>query len=337
MNKRYWVIPTSIVAINALAIAMRWNSLSELLPAHFDLEGNAAGSMSRHALLLYPLMGAVICLAAYIIARIKHTLKTGLTVLSSGICLILLSSTLVSLTQGKLPVFMLAEPVILLLTIIAFIIYSIRMRKDKTNFTGSLLCISASVALLSGCANSYYCTVNSRGISPAEKTYYIEPRDPSMRHSFEFEEYATILKEHLDSSGYEEANIKTAALRIELGYGIGDAFPISSAGANTTAPNYGNYSVTYNIPIGADKGSTTHTYKIPLYVVIRAFETLTNKSVWAVVVEDELDRETQMQTVMPWLLLAAKDYFGRSSNGEQSPRIRNTSKNREKYQLVWPY
>lgn len=80
-----------------------------------------------------------------------------------------------------------------------------------------------------------------------------------MRHSFEFEEYATILKEHLDSSGYE---------------------PISSAGANTIAPNYGNYSVTYYIPIGA--------------------ETLTNKSVWAVVVEDELDRETQMQTVMPW-------------------------------------
>lgn len=132
MNKRYWVIPTSIVAVNALAIAMRWNSLSELLPAHFDLEGNAAGSMSRHALLLYPLMGAVICLAAYIIARIKHTLKTGLTVLSSGICLILLSSTLVSLTQGKLPVFMLAEPVILLLTIIAFIISIIRMRKSNS-------------------------------------------------------------------------------------------------------------------------------------------------------------------------------------------------------------
>lgn len=142
MNKRGWIIPIAIVAVNTLAIAARWSSLPELLPAHFDLQGNAAGTMSRNSLLLYPLIGVTICLAAYIIARIKQILKTGVTILSSGICLILLSSTLVSLTQGKIPVFMLAEPVILLLTIIAFIICSIRMRKDKTNFTGSLLCIS---------------------------------------------------------------------------------------------------------------------------------------------------------------------------------------------------
>ena len=128
MNKRYWITPIAIVAVNALAIAVRWSSLSELLPAHFDLEGNASGTMSRNALLLYPLIGAAICLAAYVIARIKHKLKTGLTILSSGTCLILLSSTLVSLTQGKLPVFMLAEPVILLFTIVAFVISIIRTR-----------------------------------------------------------------------------------------------------------------------------------------------------------------------------------------------------------------
>ena len=127
MNKRCWVIPIAIVAINALAIAMRWNSLSELLPAHFDLEGNAAGTMPRNVLLLYPLIGAAICMAAYIIARIKHRLKTGLTILSSGICLILLSSTLVSLTHGEMPIFMLAEPVILLSTAVVFIISIIRM------------------------------------------------------------------------------------------------------------------------------------------------------------------------------------------------------------------
>ena len=43
MNQRAWLIPIIIVAINALAIAIRWNSLPELLPAHFDLQGNAAG------------------------------------------------------------------------------------------------------------------------------------------------------------------------------------------------------------------------------------------------------------------------------------------------------
>ena len=100
MNKRGWIIPIAIVAVNTLAIAARWSSLPELLPAHFDLQGNADGTMSRNSLLLYPLIGVTICLAAYIIARIKQTLKTGVTILSTGICLILLSSALVSLTQG---------------------------------------------------------------------------------------------------------------------------------------------------------------------------------------------------------------------------------------------
>ena len=127
MNKRGWVIPSAIVVLNALAIALRWSSLSELLPVHFDLEGNAAGIISRNALLLYPSIGAAICLVAYIIARIKHTLNTGLIILSSGICLILLSSTLVLLTYGQLPVFMLAEPVILLSTVVACIISIFRM------------------------------------------------------------------------------------------------------------------------------------------------------------------------------------------------------------------
>ena len=215
------------------------------------------------------------------------------------------------------------------------------------------LCISASMLLLSGCANTYYCTLNSRGVSPSEKTYYVAPEDSDMEYSLEFQEYAEMLKTHLNSSGYEEAGYKTAALRIELGYGIGEAYLESTSASATSALPYGNYSVTYTIPIGTDQGSTKigqgivtygranesaiHTYKIPLYVVIRAFDTVTNKPVWEIIVEDDLDRETQIQTVMPWIFLSAKDYFGRSSNGEQTPHIRNTRENREIYQLVWPY
>ena len=78
-----------------------------------------------------------------------------------------------------------------------------------------LLCISASVLLLTGCANSYYCTLNSRGITPSEKTYYVAPQDSTLKHSLEFKEYAAILKTHLNSSGYEEANNKTGE-RYEL-------------------------------------------------------------------------------------------------------------------------
>ncbi len=69
MNKKSWFIPILIVALNALAIIVRWSSLPELLPAHYDLQGNAGGTMPRSMLLMYILMGAVICLIAYVIGR----------------------------------------------------------------------------------------------------------------------------------------------------------------------------------------------------------------------------------------------------------------------------
>ena len=132
MNKRGFIIPITVVAINAVAIIMRGGALSEVIPAHFDLQGNAAGTMPRNTLLLYPLIGAAVCFAAYVIARMKPVLKNGLAVLASGICLILLSSTMVSLTYGQFPVFMLAEPVILILAIAGFIFSIVKSYKTKT-------------------------------------------------------------------------------------------------------------------------------------------------------------------------------------------------------------
>ena len=132
MNKRGWFVPIVIIAVNALAIIVRWSSLAEILPAHFDLQGNASGTMSRNILLLYPFVSAAICLIAYVVASIKHILKTGLIILSSGISLIMLSSTLVSLTSGRIPVFMIAEPMILLFTVAAVIISIIKARKAKS-------------------------------------------------------------------------------------------------------------------------------------------------------------------------------------------------------------
>ena len=131
MNKRGLFIPILIVAINALAIILRWSSLPELLPAHFDLQGNAGGTMPRSVLLLYLLMGAAICLIAYVIARIKPKLQLGLIILTSGICLVLFSSTLVTLTSGTMPIFMLAEPVVLLAAVIGFVVSIVKSRKNK--------------------------------------------------------------------------------------------------------------------------------------------------------------------------------------------------------------
>lgn len=130
MRIRYWLPPIIIIVINVLLISVRWNSLPELLPAHFDLQGNASGTMSRNMLLLYPLAETVLCLFAYVVARIKQKLQLGLIILTSGVSLVLLSSTLVSLTSGTMPVFMLAEPVILLVGIIGFIVSVVKSHNN---------------------------------------------------------------------------------------------------------------------------------------------------------------------------------------------------------------
>lgn len=131
MNKNSWLIPILIVALNALAIIVRWGSLPELLPAHYDLQGNAGGTMPRSMLLLYILMGAAVCLFAYMVGRIKEELQNGLVILTSGICLVLFSSTMVTLTSGTMPIFMLAEPVILLAAVSGFVVCIVKSCKKK--------------------------------------------------------------------------------------------------------------------------------------------------------------------------------------------------------------
>ena len=129
MNKRGWYIPFLIVAANALAIILQWNSLQEILPAHFDLEGNAGGTMPRTMLLLYPVISAAICFVAFMIARKMRNLQNGLIILSSGISIVVFLSAMVTLTSGTMPIFMLAEPVILLAAVVGFTVCVIRTRK----------------------------------------------------------------------------------------------------------------------------------------------------------------------------------------------------------------
>ena len=129
MKNNKWFIPILVIAVNALAVIVKWSSLPEFLPAHFDLQGNASGTMARSMLPLYPAAGAAVFLLFWLIARKAKRLDTGLVILTSGISLILLCSTMVTLTTGKMPVFMLAEPVILLIAVVAFIVCLIRSRQ----------------------------------------------------------------------------------------------------------------------------------------------------------------------------------------------------------------
>ena len=127
--KKKWFIPVLIVVLNALAILVRWSVLPELLPAHYDLQGNADGTMPRSMLLLYLLIGAAVCLIAYAIGRMTGKFQKGLVILASGICLVLFLSTMVTLTSGTMPIFMLAEPVILLAAVIGFVVCVVKSRK----------------------------------------------------------------------------------------------------------------------------------------------------------------------------------------------------------------
>ena len=131
-SKRGWIIPFLIVAVNAAAVFIRWTSLPEILPAHFDLQGNASGSMPRSTLIIYPVISLAVCAIAYVLSRLLFKrLNKGLIILTSGIALIILSSTMVTLTYGTTPVFMLAEPVILIAALAWFIICWVKTRKQK--------------------------------------------------------------------------------------------------------------------------------------------------------------------------------------------------------------
>lgn len=129
MNKKSWFIPVLIVAVNVLAIIVCWSSLPEVLPAHFDLEGNAGGSMPRTQLLMFPLISTVVCLVCHVVSRLKQKLQKGMVILSSGISLVIFLSVLVTLTQGTMPIFMLAEPVVLLAAIIGFFVSIKKFRR----------------------------------------------------------------------------------------------------------------------------------------------------------------------------------------------------------------
>ena len=129
MNKKSWLIPLLIVALNALSIMLLWRHLPEQLPAHYDIQGNAGGIMPRSALLLYILVGVVVCLITYTIGHMKQKLPKGVVILASGVCLVLFSSTMVTLTSGTMPIFMLAEPIILLAAIVGFTVSVVRSYK----------------------------------------------------------------------------------------------------------------------------------------------------------------------------------------------------------------
>lgn len=226
--------------------------------------------------------------------------------------------------------------------------------------------------LLTSCGTWYQATLNSRGVSPEKKNYYITSSDSTVLSTLEFREYADVLKNRLNESGYINTSPEKSDIVILLDYYLGDTYlaetytgsynystvnanttiksnTSASAKANTTATAsgvktkaYGNSNTNTSIKTtgystGYTGTSSTNTYKIPLLVRISAVDKDTNETVWEVSVRDDLDRETQMQSVMPWLILSTQPYFGNSSHGEIITKVNNTKAIKEQYNLTWPY
>ena len=132
-RKNGWMVPAIIIIVNVCAIWIKWSSMADVLPAHFDPAGNASGSMDKTTLIFYPVISLMLCLATYGIYALANNLfklrpderglrLCGLHVFASSLALTILSSTLVTLTMGTCPLFMFAEPVLILAGTVTLII-----------------------------------------------------------------------------------------------------------------------------------------------------------------------------------------------------------------------
>ena len=132
-----WMVPAIIIIVNVCAIWIRWSALPDVLPAHFDPAGNASGSMAKTTLIFYPVISLMLCIVTYGIYTLANNIfklkadekglrMFGLHVLASCLTLTVISSTLVTLTMGTCPMFMFAEPVLILAGIITFIVCLIK-------------------------------------------------------------------------------------------------------------------------------------------------------------------------------------------------------------------
>ena len=138
-RKYGWMVPVIIIIVNVCAIWIRWSALPHVLPAHFDPAGNASGSMGKNTLIFYPVISLMLCLVTYGIYALANNifkLKAdergmricGLHVFASSLALTVLSSTLVTLTMGTCPLFMFAEPILIVAGVTTLIIFLIKAK-----------------------------------------------------------------------------------------------------------------------------------------------------------------------------------------------------------------
>ena len=134
------IIALVVIAVNTLWILCVLGGLPADLPQHYDLEGNYTSTMSKTALLYFPLVSCALFLAVHFLKAllfrfrskandVKGIRSTCFSIAQLCLALIILCSSGVTLTFGKCHLFFFAEPVLLAILIIAVITSEIKARK----------------------------------------------------------------------------------------------------------------------------------------------------------------------------------------------------------------
>ena len=118
-----------VMALNIVLVMANWDILPVNMPAHFNPQGHASGTMPRSMLWAYVGISALICIVSGCISFKDQRRRKALSLITLFLTLIILCSTCVSLTGGRHPIFMFAEPVFLLGIVITLIVTGIKVRK----------------------------------------------------------------------------------------------------------------------------------------------------------------------------------------------------------------
>lgn len=216
--------------------------------------------------------------------------------------------------------------------------------------------LAVCTILLNGCTPyiTYVCYLNSMGSSPQEKTYYITSGDILLDKSLEYKEYFNHLNLRLSELGYVQTDSTDASLKILFNYKIGEQKvhkksvsslePVTISTSPTSTTTLSGTQLTFSSTSGSTtttlvpKTSNMETIKYPVSVEISAVDAATNDAIWEITIVDEVERETQIPTMIPYLILCAKDYFGINTQGEKRATITIKKEEAEdKYGLIWPY
>ena len=140
MRNRLWILSALVILVNFALVLFCRRSLPAELPLHISLDGSYADTMPYSRLFLHPLVSLALAAGIYIVSALlfrrfpklddaKGIRCTNIDIAVCCLALIILCSTCVALTMGKVHFFMFAEPVILLIMLVAIFAGEIRIQK----------------------------------------------------------------------------------------------------------------------------------------------------------------------------------------------------------------